>query len=307
MKKWKLASSLGLCGTVLGLSCVTGMFAFADPAPQSLEMVVTEKTVQSGSVFEMHVLTTPREAEDDMLHWSITDGEGVVEFEEYKWVYEGDDMEFIAVKPGVAEICCEIVGTDIAAYATVTVEDSGEPTGSILRVGDENVYVEVGREIELSVKRDPSVWERDLKWHIEDEEILRLEEKREENDDEMEFVGLTTGITRVACENTANGDVVIFVVEVVERGTISSRRPGDGAGNSSSDGFVWPDAAGDSQSGTLQEQTDNFAWPDANGGTPDGSSQGQDGDFAWPEETAAGSSLHHMKGGAHHEEPVSHL
>ncbi len=85
----------------LSMSLCTAVPANADydPKPQNIKAVRATKTVTKGSEFELKVRTSPRDADEDYLRWTIVSGKKVVRFDDddrvraTKTVTKGSEFE----------------------------------------------------------------------------------------------------------------------------------------------------------------------------------------------------------------------
>ncbi|MCM1160278.1 MAG: hypothetical protein NC412_03550 [Roseburia sp.] len=210
----KVKMAVLFCVAVFLLSGIFTIQAKAYAVPRKVKMRVGKMTVTVGQTFQLKVKLTPRYADDDELVWSIVSGKNVVKFDEYDNDYDGDDMEFRAVKAGKAKICCRIRGTNKKTYATITVKAAPKSSGTIKRVGSKTRVVEAGDSFELEVKKSRGVRDRDLKWHIEDKKIVGFDDD-DIYDDEMEFRARRAGTTRVTCQNRKTKQKVTFTIKVI--------------------------------------------------------------------------------------------
>ena len=62
----------------------------------------------------MKARASPYDAEDDYICWEIVSGKSYVRFEDSD--RSGDDMDFVAVKPGTAKIRCYVYGKNKDRY-----------------------------------------------------------------------------------------------------------------------------------------------------------------------------------------------
>ncbi len=196
---------------------LSGMFviqARADAMPRKVKMKVSKMTVAVGETFQLSVRTTPFDADEDELVWSVVSGKNVVRFDDEDNDYDGDDMEFRAIKAGKARICCRIRGTNKKTYATITVKASKKPSGSIKRKGKKTRVVEVGDSFELEVKKSRGVRDSHLKWYIKDKRIVKFDDD-DIYDNEIELKARRVGTTQVTCQNIRTKQKVTFTVKVI--------------------------------------------------------------------------------------------
>lgn len=201
---------------VLVLTMMTALTAFArDPVPTGISRAgAATRSVTVGSRFELKVRTTPRDAEDDYLVWSIVGNSGVVRFEDYDRT--GDEAELVAVKAGTARVRCSIRGksSKYSKTFTVKVTKAAKSTGTgLTRVGKKTKTVEAGEDLDLKVKVNGSLGRRYLKWTIKDTSILGYDDDRYGR--ELEVKGRRTGKTTVTCKNLKTGKTVTYTVWVI--------------------------------------------------------------------------------------------
>ena len=88
--------------------------------PKKVSIAQSAKKVSQGKEFEIRAKVTPIDAEDDYIRWEIISGKKYVKFEDRDRT--GDEMDFIAVKPGKAKIRCYVQGKSKKKYGdTITV------------------------------------------------------------------------------------------------------------------------------------------------------------------------------------------
>lgn len=207
MKKKRLAAVL------LGLSLVASSFNLAsaqaaEPKPTSVKLTVSSKTAYAGSEFELRTKTTPTNAEDDYLVWSITGKSGIIKFEDSDRT--GDEMEFIALKKGTTTVQVKIKGTDKKDTVKVTVKD---PVYLISRVGAKTRSVTAGDKFELEVRKIGSIKNKNLKWSIGDKSIVKFV-STDLSDDDVELKALKAGTTTVKCKNLVTGGSISYKITV---------------------------------------------------------------------------------------------
>ena len=82
--------------------------------PKKVSIAQSAKKVSQGKEFEIRAKVTPIDAEDDYIRWEIISGKKYVKFEDRDRT--GDEMDFIAVKPGKAKIRCYVQGKSKKKY-----------------------------------------------------------------------------------------------------------------------------------------------------------------------------------------------
>lgn len=214
MKKFKMRTPLLICATVLLLVGMFSMQALADSKPHQVKMTVKKMTVYVGETFELKVKTTPVDADDDALKWSIVSGKKLVKFADADDERDGDDMEFKALKAGKAKICCQIKGTNQKTYAVITIKTAPKAKGTIKAVGSKVRTVEVGDDFELKVKKFSGVKNSHLKWYIKDKSIVAFEDD-DITDDDVEFEARKVGTTKITCKNRKTKKSISFTIHVI--------------------------------------------------------------------------------------------
>lgn len=214
MKKTKRYFLMALA--VLALTVLTAATAFAkDPKPTKITRVTSaSKTVKVGAKFELKVKTTPVNAEDDYLKWTIVGKSGIIRFEDND--HTGDEMEFVALKTGTTKVRCSITGKSkkYSKTFTVKVTKAAKTTGAKLtRVGKKTKTVEVGDDIDLKVKVTGTLQKKYLKWTIKDTKILGYDGGRYGK--ELEVKGKKTGTTTVTCKNLKTKKTITYTINVV--------------------------------------------------------------------------------------------
>lgn len=213
-KIWKKVSasllvSALLVGTVPAVAC-----ADSNIMPETVTARIEKKTVVKGEEFKLHADMTPHYAEDDYLEWSIVEGNSVIRFEDAE--RDGDDAEFIALKKGTAKVCCRIRGTEKKAYFTVNVAAHKAKKSTIKRIGFKRRTVMLGSEFELKVRKSKGLKDRNLKWTIADTSVAGYDDD-DRFDDEMDFVAIGVGKTKITCKNRLTGKKVSYTIKVVAR------------------------------------------------------------------------------------------
>lgn len=205
-----------MAALALLMSVSVSINAFADYddiKPTSVTMLLKKKIVKKGQHFELHAKVTPYYADDDSLVWSIVKGKNVIKFEDYD--RDGDEQEFIALKKGTAKVCCKIRGTKKKAYATIVVKKASSK-GTIKRIGPKTRTVELGDDFDLEVSKSLGVKNKNLKWTIKNNSVVRFDDNERYGDD-VELRAVSIGKTKVTCKNKKTGKSVTFTVKVVNR------------------------------------------------------------------------------------------
>lgn len=171
------------------------------------------RTVTVGKKFELEIQEL-KSVSDKYLKWTVSDT-SIAAYED-KDRY-GDDIDLIAKKAGMTKVTCENTKTKEKAVFTITVKNgTSSNTGKITLVGDAKRTVTEKQEFELRVKRSNGAKERNLRWTIANDKIVRFEDidDANEGDDEMEFVAKKAGTTTIKCTDTATNQSVSFTITV---------------------------------------------------------------------------------------------
>lgn len=185
--------------------------------PTKVSIAKSTKSVSQGKEFEIDAKVSPKNTEDDYIRWEIVSGKSYVKFEDSDRT--GDDMEFVAVKPGKAKIRCYVKGKSKTKYGdTITVTVTKKKSDySLKQVGKSVKYEEVRDDFDLEVKKGYSIKSSQLKWKISNTSILSFAEKKQTGT-EVEFYAKKTGTAKVTCICTggkAKGKKVVYTVKVV--------------------------------------------------------------------------------------------
>ena len=146
--------------------------------PKKVSIAQSAKKVSQGKEFEIRAKVTPIDAEDDYIRWEIISGKKYVKFEDRDRT--GDEMDFIAVKPGKAKIRCYVQGKSKKKYGdTITVTVTKKKSDySLAKVGESVKYVEAWDDFDLEVKKGSSIKNSQLKWEISDTSIVSFAERK---------------------------------------------------------------------------------------------------------------------------------
>lgn len=202
------------------LSAVFAFTAYADddyddydPKPTQIRVADKTKTVTVGKEFKVKVRMSPRGAEENYLKWTIVKGKNVVRFDDDDRT--DDEVELRAIKKGTAKLRCQIRGTKKKVFVTVRVKGkTSSSSGSVAAAGRTSRTVEVGDDFELKVRRSGGLRERDLRWSIQNSDIVSFDDY-DITDDEVEFKARRVGTTTVTCRNRNNNKSVSFTIRVI--------------------------------------------------------------------------------------------
>lgn len=213
---------LSMMTAAMLLSAVFAFTAYADddyyydydPKPRKIQVVDKVKTVTVGREFKVRVRMTPRGAEENFLKWTIVKGKNVVRFDDDDRT--DDEVELRAIKRGTAKLRCQIRGTKKKVTMTIRVKGktTGNSGGSVKALGSTRRTVEVGDDFELKVRRSGGLLERDLRWTIQNPDIVFFDDY-DLTDDEVELKARRVGSTTVTCKNRNNNKSVSFTIQVV--------------------------------------------------------------------------------------------
>ncbi len=178
------------------------------------KIISNDNNIQVGEEFELRATTSPRQANDDLLRWSIIGKKGIIRFEDND--RDGDEAEFVALKAGTTKVRCSIVkkGKKYSQTFSVKVKKTTKAS-TISRVGTAKKTVGIGTDFDLEVKKSKGLYDKYLRWSIADKTIVDFEDN-ETRDDEVELIALKKGTTTVTCTNTKTGKTVKYTIVVAE-------------------------------------------------------------------------------------------
>ena len=185
--------------------------------PKKVSIAQSAKKVSQGKEFEIRAKVTPIDAEDDYIRWEIISGKKYVKFEDRDRT--GDEMDFIAVKPGKAKIRCYVYGKNKERYGdTIKVSVTEAKKDYSLRKSGASVkYEEVWDDFDLEVKKGDSIKENQLKWKISNPDIVDFANWKKTGH-EVDFYAKKCGTTKITCSYTnSKGEKksVVYTVKVV--------------------------------------------------------------------------------------------
>lgn len=210
MKKSKLFIAM-LLTAIMTISSFTAVPVLADDdvKPRKVKIVQSKKTVYRGTSFEVKARTTPRDADDDYLRWSIVGKKGIIKFDDDD--RNDDEAEFKALKVGTTKVRCRIAGTKRYSDITITVK---KPVYKFSRIGRASRRVEAGDDFELKVKKSGGTKDNHLKWYIKNTRIVRFDDD-DRTDDEIELEARRPGKTTVTCKNLKTKKTITYTITVV--------------------------------------------------------------------------------------------
>ena len=177
-------------------------------------------TVQAGRGFDLKVRTSPNDADEDYLKWSIVSGSKYVRFDDDDR-YD-DEIELKAKKAGTAKVRCTIRGTKKQVTFTVKVKKSSTSSNKKIKaVSSKTRTVRAGQDFSLQVRKYYGLNDWNLKWSIQDTSIVRFDDD-DRYDDEVEFRARNAGTTKIYCKNKKTGQTITFTVTVTPRSTTSN-------------------------------------------------------------------------------------
>ena len=165
-----------------------------------------KRSVTVGNELELRVKKNGN-LPDSYLYWT-TSNKNVVKIADDD--RSDDEIELRAVKAGTAKITCKNEYTGGKIVYTVTVKSGNK---KIARVGNAKRTVEVGDDIELSVKKN-GLKNSQIKWTISDSSILRFEDG-DNYGAEVEVAGRRTGTAKVVANNLQTGGKITYTITVV--------------------------------------------------------------------------------------------
>ena len=185
------------------VAAVTGTGAVSARAdyhgiPDKVTLAQSKRSVAQGKKFEVKAQTSPYDAEDDYICWEIVSGKSYVRFEDSD--RSGDDMDFVAVKPGTAKIRCYVYGKNKDRY------------GDTIKVS----VTEAKKDYSLRKSGD-SIKEKQLKWKISNPDIVDFANWKKTGH-EVDFYAKKYGTTKITCSYTnSKGEKksVVYTVKVV--------------------------------------------------------------------------------------------
>lgn len=147
--------------------------------PKKVSIAQSAKKVSQGKEFEIRAKVTPIDAEDDYIRWEIISGKKYVKFEDRDRT--GDEMDFIAVKPGKAKIRCYVQGKSKKKYGdTITVTVTKKKSDySLAKVGESVKYVEAWDDFDLEVKKGSSIKNSQLNGRSVIQVLSRLQKEKQ--------------------------------------------------------------------------------------------------------------------------------
>ena len=211
MRKVKLFLAAFTAATMLlGNTSAAIVSADDDIKPVSVDIVGSKKTVYAGSTFELRAKTTPSDADDDALYWTVVGNKNIVRLEKDR---SDDELEVKALKEGTTKIRCHIKGTSKKDYITITVKKK-KTNGDISKSGSLTRTVEAGDDFELKVKKPSGLNDKYLKWSIKDTKILGFDDN-DITDDEVELYAKKPGTTTVSCRNSKTKTTITYTIKVI--------------------------------------------------------------------------------------------
>jgi len=164
------------------------------------------RTVRVGDEFELEVKKNGGIKDSD-LYW-YTSNANIVKVDDDD--RSDEEIELKAVGTGTAKITCKNKITGGKIIYTVTVKKA---TGTISRVGSSTVYVELGDEEDIEVRKS-GLTNSQIKWYITDATILGFEDG-DNTGSEVEVYGKKLGTTKVYAKNLTTGGKIYYTVKVV--------------------------------------------------------------------------------------------
>ncbi len=164
------------------------------------------RTVRVGNEFELEVAKRGG-IQDKDLYW-YTSNKNIVKVVDDDRTDE--EIELRAMGIGTAKISCHNRITGGKIVYTVTVKKASP---LIARVGAVTKVVEVGDDIEISVRKS-ALTEKQIKWTISDTSKLRFEDG-DNLGSEVELEARKTGTVKVTAKNLVTGGSIVYNVKIV--------------------------------------------------------------------------------------------
>ena len=215
--EWSRKKIVLLTCMLLALLFAGALHAMADShiKPSKIWAAGKKKiTVQAGREFELKVRTSPGNADDDYLKWSIVSGSKYVRFDDSDR-YD-DEIELRARKAGTAKVRCTILGTNKNVTFTVKVKKAPASSKKIRALSSTTRTVYAGQEFSLKVKKYPGLNDWNLKWSIQNPSVVGFDDD-DLFDDEMDFRARNTGTTNIYFKNKKTGQIITFQITVEPR------------------------------------------------------------------------------------------
>ena len=113
-----------------------------------------------------------------------------------------------------------VLSAVVAAGSFAPVAEAASNT--ISRVGNKERSVYVGKEFELSVKKNGNFSDNKIKWTIGDTSIVKFDDD-DRYDDEIELKAVKKGTTKVTANNLNTGGKIVYTVTVKKSSNTISR------------------------------------------------------------------------------------
>lgn len=110
----------------------------------------------------------------------------------------------------------------VVAAGSLTPVAAEAANNTISRVGNKERSVYVGKEFELSVRKNGNFSDNKIKWTIADTSIVRFDDD-DRYDDEIELRAVKKGTTKVTANNLNTGGKIVYTVTVKKSSNTISR------------------------------------------------------------------------------------
>lgn len=167
-----------------------------------------EVSVAVGKEFDLEVRKNGNFS-DNKIKWTIADT-SIVRFDDDDR-YD-DEIELRAVKKGTTKVTANNLITGGKIVYTVKVKKAST---TISRVGDATRNVTAGKEFELSVRKNGSFSDNEIKWTIGNTSIVKFDDN-DRYDDEIELRAVKAGTTKVTANNLITGGKIVYTIKVKE-------------------------------------------------------------------------------------------
>lgn len=177
-----------------------------NPAYTISRVGAKDRTVRVGNEFELKVKKNGG-IQDKDLYWTTSNKNIVKVIDDDR---SDEEIELRATGKGTAKITCKNKITGGKIVYNVTVKEASK---LISRVGSATKTVEVGDDIEVSVKSS-GLSANQIKWSISDSSILRFEDG-DNIGNEVEVEAKRTGTAKVTAKNLYTGGKIVYTIKVV--------------------------------------------------------------------------------------------
>lgn len=211
MKKKNIIRHIALMAVTLSTMfvCTMGVNSDDDVKPKNISRIGKSTiTVTAGQELELKVRTTPADADDDYLRWTIVSGKKVVKIDDDDRT--DDELELKTLKKGTAKVRCTIKGTKKRVNYTIKVTEAPK---KVISAAVTSKTVEVGDDFELEVTKYSGLKNKNLKWTIKNPKLVKFDDGKTGR--EVEFKAKKTGTATIVCKNTKTDQEITFTVKII--------------------------------------------------------------------------------------------